>query len=68
MIRLCACINAACINAAQDEPIFFMQSFRNNLKECNYPETSTSFYGTFTLFVRIVFMLRRMISQTDDAS
>ena len=43
---------SVCINAAQDELYFvytcIQQSFRNNLKECNNPETSTSVYGTFT--------------------
>ena len=64
-----------CINAAQDELHFvytcIQQSFQNNSKECNNAETSTSFYGTFTQFVwtvRLVFILRQIIYQTDDAS
>ena len=45
---------SVCINAAQDKLYFllsiliFNRVLQNNLKECSNPETSTSFYGTFT--------------------
>ena len=64
-----------CINAAQDGLYFvytcIQQSFQNDLKKCSNAETSISFYGTFTWFVwivRLVFIVRQMFYQTDDAS
>ena len=65
--------SSVCINAAQEEPHFvdtcIQRSFEKKWKECNTTETSTSSYDIYKVcIVRLVFILRRMIYETEDTS